>query len=56
MTGKMTLEQHREELRAEYRNCSEPKELRQIWDELWLCELMLTALDWQAEREARQRQ
>ncbi len=56
MTSKITLEQHREELRAEYRGCTDPKELKQIWDELWLVELMLTALEWKAEREARQRQ
>jgi hypothetical protein len=54
MTGKITLEQHRDELRAEYRASSDRKELRQIFDELWLCDLMLTALTWQADNEARQ--
>lgn len=56
MTSTITVEQYREELRAEARNCCDAEERRQIADELRLCEEMLKALEWQAECEERQHQ
>ncbi len=52
MTYRITLDQQLDELRAELSWNDDPKERRQIMNEIWVCELMQVALDWKAATDA----
>ena len=45
MINTITVERQYEELRAEYRNCCDAEERKQIWGELRICEVILKALE-----------
>lgn len=54
MSCKTMIEQQVAKLRAEYQTATSNRQRKRIFEELWLCELMLVSLEWRAEREARQ--
>jgi hypothetical protein len=54
MSCKAMIEQRVTELRAEYQAATSNRKRKRIFEELWLCELMLVGLEWRAEREARE--
>ena len=54
MTSEISIEQHIDELRAEYGATSCERERRHIFDELRLCERIRISLEWKADAPALQ--
>jgi len=53
MSCKPMIEQQAANLRAEYQSATSNRQRKRIFEDLWLCELMLLGLEWKEEREAR---